>query len=446
MLPGTYDVKVTLAGVQGVRAAAGAGDRRLTSAASTPSWRSASSANRSPCSPKTALLKTDKADTGSAFSVEGSRRPSAAGVPELSEPPRPRARLHAVGVPERGDRHARTRAVDHHQRHEPQQQQHPRGRRDEPVHLAAASHAVRRAGGNDRLGQRDDRQLLGRSGAGRRRGRHGHHQVGHEPAPGIGVRLLHGSEPPGPDVFRASATTRRSCRPTTTSTAARSAGRSSRTRCSTSARSRGSIGIPRAKRSTTCRRRRCARGDFSEALNNNGSLQLIYDPRTGDIEGRGRTAVRRQRHSGGSHQRRSPGAINEFYPLPNGPGNSDNYFKEYISTFDRNQYDVKINWNRSPGSSDLGKDRRDGRDGEQPAEAVVRRRRPREDEDVGRRRSARPSRRADRSSSTRPSAIRSSTSGATARTTAPTTAWSWACPARTVRTSGRAACRSGATA
>ena len=31
------------------------------------------------------------------------------------------------------------------------------------------------------------------------------------------------------------------------------------------------------------------RGDFSEALNNNGSLQLIYDPTTGDIDGRGRT-------------------------------------------------------------------------------------------------------------------------------------------------------------
>ena len=40
--------------------------------------------------------------------------------------------------------------------------------------------------------------------------------------------------------------------------------------------------------------------------------------------------------------------INDFYPLPNGPGNSSNYFKQYLSTFDRNQYDVKINWNRSP--------------------------------------------------------------------------------------------------
>ena len=95
-------------------------------------------------------------------------------------------------------------------------------------------------------------------------------------------------------------------------------------------------------------------GDFSEALNNNGSLQLIYDPRTGDIEGRGRQAF-----SGNMipADRIDPIArrINEFYPLPNGPGNSSNYFKEFISTFDRNQYDVKVNWNRSPTHQVWGK-------------------------------------------------------------------------------------------
>ena len=96
------------------------------------------------------------------------------------------------------------------------------------------------------------------------------------------------------------------------------------------------------------------RGDFSDALNNNGSLQLIYDPRTGDVEGRGRTAfagnvIPADRISAIARR------INEFYPLPNGPGNSDNYFKEYISTFDRNQYDVKVNWNRSPAHQIWGK-------------------------------------------------------------------------------------------
>jgi carboxypeptidase family protein len=96
------------------------------------------------------------------------------------------------------------------------------------------------------------------------------------------------------------------------------------------------------------------RGDFSEAFNNNGSLQLIYDPLTGDADGRGRTAF-----SGNVIPANRINAIarriNEFYPLPNGPGNADNYFKEYISTFDRNQYDVKINWNRSPGHQIWGK-------------------------------------------------------------------------------------------
>jgi hypothetical protein len=96
------------------------------------------------------------------------------------------------------------------------------------------------------------------------------------------------------------------------------------------------------------------RGDFSEAFNNNGSMQLIYDPRTGDQEGRGRVAFPGNIIPA---DRIDPIArrINEFYPLPNGPGNSDNYFKEFISTFDRNQYDVKINWNRRPGHQIWGK-------------------------------------------------------------------------------------------
>jgi hypothetical protein len=81
-------------------------------------------------------------------------------------------------------------------------------------------------------------------------------------------------------------------------------------------------------------------GDFSEALNTNGSLQVIYDPLTGDIDGRGRQAF-----AGNLIPSNRIDAIarriNELYPLPNGPGTSDNYFKEYLSTFDRNQYDAR---------------------------------------------------------------------------------------------------------
>lgn len=88
------------------------------------------------------------------------------------------------------------------------------------------------------------------------------------------------------------------------------------------------------------------RGDFSEALNTNGSMQLIYDPLTGDLDGRGRQAF-----AGNviPTNRINPIAqsINAFYPLPNRPGNSSNFFKEFVSTFKRNNYDVKLNWNRS---------------------------------------------------------------------------------------------------
>ena len=95
-------------------------------------------------------------------------------------------------------------------------------------------------------------------------------------------------------------------------------------------------------------------GDFSEALNTNGSLQLIYDPRTGDVDGRGRAAFPGNVIPADRlHQIAQ--RINAFYPLPNRPGTSSNYFKEFTNTFDRNQYDVKINWNRSAGHQVWGK-------------------------------------------------------------------------------------------
>ena len=100
------------------------------------------------------------------------------------------------------------------------------------------------------------------------------------------------------------------------------------------------------------------RGDFTEAVNTNGSLQLIYDPLTGDIDGRGRQAfpgnVIPASRINAIAQR-----INAFYPLPNRAGTqggtSSNYFKEWVSTFKRNQYDLKLNWNRSPSHLIWGK-------------------------------------------------------------------------------------------
>lgn len=96
------------------------------------------------------------------------------------------------------------------------------------------------------------------------------------------------------------------------------------------------------------------RGDFSEARNNNGSLQLIYDPLTGNLDGRARTAfanniIPADRISAIAQR------INQFYPMPNRAGTSNNYFKEWTSTFDRNQYDLKVNWNRSSSHQIWGK-------------------------------------------------------------------------------------------
>ena len=96
------------------------------------------------------------------------------------------------------------------------------------------------------------------------------------------------------------------------------------------------------------------RGDFSEAFNTSGSLQLIYNPFTGDVDGRGRQAFAGNVIPA-SLINPIAQKINEFYPLPNRPGNSSNYLKEYVSTFRRNQYDVKINWNRSPVHQVWGK-------------------------------------------------------------------------------------------
>ena len=94
-------------GVQGVRAAEGPGDDAAAISRVDAKLEVGQLTETITVQSEVALLKTDKADTGSAFSVEGSRGPAAAGVPQLSEPPRPGARLHAVGIPERGDRHAR---------------------------------------------------------------------------------------------------------------------------------------------------------------------------------------------------------------------------------------------------------------------------------------------------------------------------------------------------
>ncbi len=394
-----------------------------------------------------ALLKTDKADTGSAFTSK-----------EVVDLPLPEFRNYQSLLdlvpgstpsefPERARSTRPPRALStNDQRHEPQQQQHPRGRRDEPVHLAAASHALRRAGGDD------CRRSTSRPAASRR--------------------------------IRGWPAARRS--------------RSSPSRAPTSSGDRGSAFYTDqnlraqtyfAKRNNTpklptnhhidggtlggpiVRNKLFYFGAF-EGQYRNTAGESIYtvptekmrarrfqrgaqqqrfaaaDLRPAHRRHRGtRThGVCRQHHSRRIASMRSPGGSTSSTRCRTGRGTPSNYFKDYVSTFDRNQYDVKINWNRSPGhqvwgkigvmdatvsnlqklsfdGGGLGEDQDVGGD-DRPdlhAEPIARHR-----HDL-------------RLFAPRPVGVR-------ARTTEPTTASSSACPARTVRTSARAACRSGATA
>jgi hypothetical protein len=92
---------------------------------------------------------------------------------------------------------------------------------------------------------------------------------------------------------------------------------------------------------------RMRNGDFSEALNSAGQVQTIYDPRTGNADGSGRTPFPNNRIPA---DRISPLArrLQDSYPLPNLPGATNNYAYSATTQFTRNIFDVKVNWNASP--------------------------------------------------------------------------------------------------
>jgi hypothetical protein len=100
-------------------------------------------------------------------------------------------------------------------------------------------------------------------------------------------------------------------------------------------------------------------GDFSNARNADGSLQVIYDPRTGNPDGTGRlpfpgnvipadliNAISRQ--------------IDALAPPPNTQGTgvggfTNNYQRDETRTTDRHNFDAKINWNRTSAHQVWGK-------------------------------------------------------------------------------------------
>ena len=85
-----------------------------------------------------------------------------------------------------------------------------------------------------------------------------------------------------------------------------------------------------------------------------GGQQLIFDPLTGNADGTGRSQFAGNVIPG---NRISPVAqeILKYYPLPNLPGNTRNYVRDADSSVDRNNYDVKLNWNRTTSHQIWGK-------------------------------------------------------------------------------------------
>ncbi len=87
-------------------------------------------------------------------------------------------------------------------------------------------------------------------------------------------------------------------------------------------------------------------GDFS------GTSQIIYDPLTGNPDGTGRTPFPGNRIPANRMDPIALKAMNNLYPLPNiqgiGVGGlTNNYRRQEDRTFDRQTYDLKLNWNRT---------------------------------------------------------------------------------------------------
>lgn len=100
-------------------------------------------------------------------------------------------------------------------------------------------------------------------------------------------------------------------------------------------------------------------GDFSQALNTNGSLQRIYDPRTGNQNGSGRTQFDNNQIPAATLD---PIALRvmQLFPLPNtqgigAGGLTNNYRRQETRTVDRQNYDLKVNWNRTSAQQIWGK-------------------------------------------------------------------------------------------
>jgi Carboxypeptidase regulatory-like domain/TonB dependent receptor len=100
-------------------------------------------------------------------------------------------------------------------------------------------------------------------------------------------------------------------------------------------------------------------GDFSQALNANGTLQIIYDPATGNPDGTGRepfpgNVIPASRITQIARQ------LLGLYPDPNttgfgAGGFTNNFERSEKRTTTRHNYDTKVNWNRTAAHQIWGK-------------------------------------------------------------------------------------------
>jgi hypothetical protein len=93
-------------------------------------------------------------------------------------------------------------------------------------------------------------------------------------------------------------------------------------------------------------------GDFSRALNANGSQQVIYDPATGNPDGTGRTPFAGNVIPANRIHPIASRILRDLIPLPNtagvgAVGFTNNFSRQENRATDRDNFDVKVNWNRT---------------------------------------------------------------------------------------------------
>jgi hypothetical protein len=102
------------------------------------------------------------------------------------------------------------------------------------------------------------------------------------------------------------------------------------------------------------------RGDFSNARNANGTLQLIFDPMTGAANGAGREQFANNQIPASRINPIALKILNLLFPTPSQPGIgagglTQNYRRQETREVDRDNYDAKLNWNRTAAHQIWGK-------------------------------------------------------------------------------------------